>query len=177
MLCIPVLHIDANLINAKQKLESVNQLERWHDAEIIMINMSSVARSEAMADANQDRTRKANTRVYTVTPPIDDEDTQFKLVEAALFPCGAKDENQRNDIRIVCEAAKYAAILITNDGASKTQPGGILGNRDKLRNFVQIMLPDEAVAFVRGKIHERDEFNRQVASEIGGELPTWTGQG
>ena len=160
MLYIPVLHIDANLVNAKQKLESVNQLERWYDAEIILINMSSIARGEAMAGANQDRTRKANTQVYTVTPPIDNADSQFKIVEAALFPSGAKDENQRNDICIVCEAGKYAAILVTNDGASKTQPGGILGNRDKLRDFVQIMTPDEAVAFVRGKIHERDEFNR-----------------
>jgi hypothetical protein len=111
-----------------------------------------------------------------VTTPIDDADSQFKFVEAALFPSGAKDENQTNDISIVSEAAKYAAILVTNDGASKTQPGGILGNRDTLRDFVQIMSPDEAMSFVRGKIHERDEFNRQVAREIGGELPPWTGQ-
>ena len=29
MLYIPVLHIDTNLINARQKLDAVNQLERW----------------------------------------------------------------------------------------------------------------------------------------------------
>jgi hypothetical protein len=87
----------------------------------------------------------------------------------------ARDDNQRNDVRIVCEAAKYAAILVTGDGGSKTQPGGILGNRDKLRDVVQILSPDEAVAFVQDKITERDEFNAQVVKEFGGELPPWAG--
>ena len=32
-LYIPVLHIDANLINARQKLSAVNQLEKWADEE------------------------------------------------------------------------------------------------------------------------------------------------
>lgn len=97
-------------------------------------------------------------------------------VEAALFPDGAQRENQKNDVRIVCEAINYHAILITNDGDSKSQPGGLLGNRAKLANFVQIMSPDEAVSFVRSKIAERDEFNRKVAREYGGELPVWTGK-
>lgn len=72
--------------------------------------------------------------------------------ESALFPDGARDENQLNDVHIVCEAAKYAAILGTGDGGSKTQPGGILGNRHKLKDIVKILSPDEAVDFVRQKI-------------------------
>ena len=46
-----------------------------------------------------------------------------------MFPNGAKDDNELNDVRIVCEAKKYEAILVTGDGGSKAQPGGILGNR------------------------------------------------
>ncbi len=99
-----------------------------------------------------------------------------KKVESALFPDGARDENQLNDVRIVCEAAKYAATLVTGDGGSKTQPGGILGNRHKLKDFVKILSPDEAVDFVRQKIQERDEFNVWFVKEFGGELPPWTGR-
>lgn len=176
MLYIPVLHIDTNLINARQKLEAVNQLERWYANGVILINMSATAHAEAQADGNEFRTGKANQQIFTATPAIDDSDPTFKRVEAALFPQGAVGENQRNDIKIVCEAAKYRAILVTGDGASKSQPGGILGNRHKLRDLVQIMSPDQAVIFVRSKIRERDEFNEQVAREIGGKLPSWTGK-
>ena len=176
MLYIPVLHIDTNLINAQQRLLAVNQLERWYADEVILINISATSHSEAQADGNELRVRKANQQIYTATPAANAADPLYTKVEAALFPDGAKDENQRNDVRIVCETAKYAAILVTADGASKTQPGGILGNRHKLEGFVRILSPDEAVAFVRDKIRERDEFNTQFVKEFGGQLPTWTGK-
>ena len=177
LLYIPVLHIDTNLINARQKLAAVNQLEKWYDDEVILINMSATAHREAQADGNAMRTRKANQNIFTATPPVEPTDPLFKKVESALFPDGARDENQLNDVRIVCEAAKYAAILVTGDGGSKTQPGGILGNRHKLKDFMRILIlsPDEALDFVRQKIQERDEFNVQFVKEFGGELPPWTG--
>ena len=76
----------------------------------------------------------------------------------------------------MCEAVKYQAILVTSDGASKSQPGGILGNRHHLSNLLQIMSPEESVAFIRSKIKERDELNRRLVKEFGGELPSWTEQ-
>jgi hypothetical protein len=176
LLYIPVLHIDTNLINARQKLPAVNQLEKWFEDEVILINMSATAHGEAQADGNVMRTRKANQNIFTTTPPIEASDPLFQKVESALFPEGARDENQWNDVRIVCEAANYAAILVTGDGGSKTQPGGILGNRHKLNGIVQILSPDEAVDFVRQKIRERDEFNIRFVKEFGGELPPWTGR-
>lgn len=176
LLYIPVLHIDANLINARQKLPAVNQLEKWFKDEVILIIMSATAHREAQADGNPLRTRKANQHIYTATPAVGPSDHLYAKVEATLFPEGARDDNQRNDVRIVCEAAKYEAILVTADGSSKTQPGGILGNREKLKDVVQIRSPDEAISFVRQKIRERDEFNTQFVNEYGGELPPWTGQ-
>jgi hypothetical protein len=175
MLYIPILHIDANLINARGQIAQVNQLERWFEDGVILINISSSAHIEAQAGNDHRRTRKATQQIFTATPPIRTDDPQFKKVELSLFPCGAQNENQRDDVRIVCEAAKYHAILVTGDGASKRQPGGILGNREKIRD-IKIMSPDEAVDFVRKKIRERDEFNRRVAEEVRGELPQWTGQ-
>jgi hypothetical protein len=156
-----VFQIDANLINAHQKLPDVNKLEKWCEDEVILINMSSVAHAEAQAGNSPARIRKASTQIFTATQPVEPTDPIFKQVEEALFPGGAAAENQRNDVRIVCEAAKYQAILVTADGASKSQPGGILGNREKLP--VQVMSPEEAVVFVESKIRERDEFNLRVA--------------
>ncbi len=174
-LYIPPFHIDANLINARQKLPAVNQLEKWAEDGIICIDMSSVAREEARAGSNLNRTQKADVQTHTLTPPAEANDPDYQQIEAAIFPEGAKDGNQQNDIKIVCEAKKYAAILVTADGGSKTQPGGILGNRDKLKSMLNILSPDEAIDFVRSKIQERDDFNIRVQKEFGGEVPDWTG--
>jgi hypothetical protein len=175
LLYIPVLHIDTNLINARQKLPAVNQLEKWFEDGVILINMSTTAHHEAQADGNVMRTRKANQHIYTTTPAVGPSGSLYSKVEVALFPDGPRNDNQRNDVRIVCEAAKYAAILVTGDGGSNTQPGGILGNRHKLRDIVLILSPDEAVDFVRNKIRERDEFNVRFVNEYGGQHPSWTG--
>ena len=42
MLYAPVFHLDANLINAKQEVEAVNQLEKWRDDEVICLAMAGV---------------------------------------------------------------------------------------------------------------------------------------
>jgi hypothetical protein len=151
----PVLQLDTNLINASQKLTAINQLERWHEEGLITITMSATAHSECYADGDVVRKRKANQRIFTATPALDPTDPLFQAVEQVLFPRGACNENQKNDIRIVCEAAKYCAILVTSDGGSKSQPGGMLGNRHKLKHLVQILSPDEAVNFINHKmVHE-----------------------
>ena len=138
--------------------------------------MSSIARKEARAGSNTNRIRKADEQLHTLTPPPEANNPDYKFVEAIIFPEGAKNENQQNDIKIILEAKRYAAILVTADGGSKKQPGGILGNREKLKDMLTIFSPDEAVDFVRSKIKERDDFNMRVAKEFGGELPEWTGK-
>ena len=178
MLYIPVLHIDTNLINARQKMPDVNQLEKWCSDGVILINMAGIARAEALVGGDARRSEKANRQIFTTTPAASAHSAPFKAVEEVLFPTGAQSENQRNDVRIVADAIHYASILVTLDGGSKSQPGGILGNRDALakRFQIRILKPNEAAEFVRVKIHERDEFNRQFVREFGGELPDWTGK-
>ena len=186
MLYIPIFHFDTNLINAKQRLAEVNRLERWAADEVILINMSGVAHAEAQADGNPHRVKKAATHIFTIdsadegdetSPEAGGTDQLFATVEATLFEGGAQNDNQRNDVRIVCEAIKYQATLVTNDGASKSQPGGILGNRDKLKVFanLEIMSPAEAMSFVEKMIAERDDLYVRVAEETGKTLPVWTG--
>jgi hypothetical protein len=177
LLYIPNFHIDTNLINAKQRLDEVNRLERWAEDGVILINMSWTAHGEAQANGNPYRVKKAAKQLFTIDTA--DADTELPAkVGAALFPDGPKDENQRNDVRIVCEAIKWHATLVTMDGASRSQPGGILGNRDKLKAFsdIKILSPKEAVEFVASKIKERDDFNRRVAQATGKALPVWTGK-
>ncbi len=171
-----MFHIDANLINARGKLETMNQIAKWADADVILINMSGTSYDEAKAGGNPERTKKANTHIFTLPDEdVGPHDPVYRRIEATLFPGGAKDDNQRNDVRVVFEAAKYGALLITRDGGSKTQPGGMLGNRDKLKDVVSIVSDAEAVELIRKKIQERDEFNRRVAGEFGVPLPEWTG--
>ena len=119
MLYIPVLHIDTNLVNARQKLDSVNQLEKWADDGVILINMSATAHQEAQYGKNSGRVQKANQQIYTATPSPEASDPKYKLIETALFPNGASNNNEQNDVKIVYEAARYAAILVTSVEAQK----------------------------------------------------------
>jgi hypothetical protein len=74
--------------------------------------------SEALAGSHAQRTRKSLAQIDTINNIYPDmSDPIFKKIESALFPGGAKTQNQRNNIAIVSEAAKWGAILVTGDGA------------------------------------------------------------
>jgi hypothetical protein len=95
-------------------------------------------------------------------------------IEKALFPNGAQTPNDRKDIEIVFNAAKYGATLVTGDGSSRSQPGGILGGREALRRLgIRVLTDSEAVGVVREKIVERDGLARLVAADEGVPLPGW----
>ena len=176
MLYTPIFHIDTNLINARGSLPTMNQIEKWAADEIILVNMSGVSFKEALAGNDAARTKKTLAQLFTLTDEnIDITCKRYREIENAIFPGGAKNQNQHNDVKVVYEAAHWNAILVTRDGASKSQPGGILGNRDKLHGFVPIMSDTEAFEFIRRKIAERDNLNRLVAKETGQPLPAWTG--
>ncbi|MCG2759119.1 MAG: hypothetical protein L6263_11905 [Desulfobacteraceae bacterium] len=60
---------------------------------------------------------------------------------------------------------------------SKRQPGGILGNRDKLTALgVQVMRDHEAVEIVKQKIVKRDQLAKKIASYKNDPLPEWVGK-
>ncbi len=177
MLYTPIFHIDTNMINAYGKLPSMSQLEKWAENEIILINMSNVSFNEAQQGNNAKRTKKTLAQIFTlVDESVNEMSPIYQMVANALFPDGVKDENQKNDVKIVCDAKKWNAILITNDGGSKKQSGGIIGNAHKLKNYVQIMRDHEAVEFINEKITVRDNRNRKIAELTGKALPEWTGQ-
>lgn len=181
MLYTPVFHLDTNLINARQVNEAVNRLEKWQTDGVICIAMAGVAHAEAQAGKGTGalaRQRKAATHLYTISDAGEaKEDDTFTKVEKILWG-EAKDGNQTNDVAIVCEAIKCHAILVTNDGDSSSQKGGILGHRDALREQfgIEIYRPEEAVAVIREKIAERDARNAEIAGMTGMPVPLWSGQ-
>lgn len=170
--------LDTNRINSKQSIANMNRLERWRDDEVIELMLSEVASDEARAGNNPRRTRKALGYIYSMTMATTQGETEeLRQIEQILFPNGAADQNQRNDVEIVFNAAKYRRILVTGDGASKTQPGGILGSRAVLEQQfgVRIMTDAEAVAHVEEAIRERDKFAKLVSDMTGEPLPSWVG--
>jgi len=171
-------YVDTNRINARQGLHNMNQLEEWHKNSVISIQIAEEAHDEAIRGKNPERARKARSYIYsTVTPEMQ---AQFlpilQEIENILFPPGAQTPSQVNDVMIVFNAAYYMSILVTNDGDSISQPNGILGNRDKLAKYVQVMRDSEAVELVKERIKERDERARKIASMTGRPLPEWVGK-
>ena len=105
------------------------------------------------------------------------EQAELRAIERVLFPDGATSQSERNDAEILFNARKYTAILVTGDGGSKRQPGGILGNREALAQLgISVMTDAEAVAYTKERIAERDERLRRRADRDGTVLPAWVGQ-
>jgi len=169
--------IDANRINSTGRLQNMNTLERWHKDKVITIIMAQPAQDEA-AYGSSNRARKAYRYILTMTVSRTPKEFELlKRIEGILFPQGASTQNEKNDIEIVFNAWKYCCILVTNEGGSRRQPGGILGNRDKLLELgIEILTDEEAVALVKQLIRERDNFERENSNRKGQPLPEWVGR-
>jgi hypothetical protein len=155
----------------------MNEIERWRRDDVVEVLMPATAQAEA-SRGSQSRADKAREYVFTESRPwATDEQQQLIAIEHVLSPAGARSANERNDVDIVFNAAKYGAILVTADGGSASQPGGILGNRRELHRLLnlQIMSDAEAVAHIRHRIAERDKIAELAAKTTGSPLPSWVG--
>lgn len=170
--------LDTNRINSRGELKYMNQLELWNEDGVILLEMSEVSHREAKAGGSIRRARKALRYVYSMTfARTEPEQNKWREIEAALFVRGALSENQENDVEIVFNAWKYGRILITDDGSSKNQPAGIVGNRGKLRDLgVEVMRDYEAVSLVKELIVVRDQSARKIAKMTGLNVPSWVGK-
>jgi hypothetical protein len=173
------LQIDTNRINSRNTLPAMNRIEQWHRDGVVELLTSQVASGEMRHGGNVARSQKASWMIYSMTAATTpDERDELRRIENILFDGGARTDGERNDVEIVFNASKYMAILVTNDGGSRRQPGGILGNATALqREFgVRVMRDTEAVAHVEEKIANRDEIARDVARYTGMPLPDWVGK-
>lgn len=181
--------LDANRINAMRGLKEMNKLETWYTNGVIHLEMSEVAQIEAARGekrptsekdfGKRPRFEKAFGYIASeiMLPETPQEWQVYKKIESILFPQGATEPSQINDIDIVFKAYQDKTILITNDGGSKRQPAGILGSRDLLQHLnIKVMRDCEAVALVERKIKERDDRARYIANRTGLDLPEWVGK-
>jgi hypothetical protein len=170
--------IDTNRINSKERIHNMNQLEQWNLDGVIHIEMAAVAQKEAINKADSKRKEKAFSYIYSETLANTQEDRELLTkVETLLFSGGTKNQNQKNDVEIVFNADKYKCILITADGASKSQPGGILGHKTELKMLgIEVMTDEEAVAHVRKLILQRDKWAIENHEELKTPLPDWVGK-
>ena len=170
--------LDTNCINARQKDQYINQLEKWNRDNVIDLMMAETSSDEA-AVGNKMREKKSceylSTLSYVTTL---EEQSQLNRIQEILFPSGAKDQNQKNDVDIVFNALKYDRTLVTMDGDSKSQPGGILGNAKQLNTEfkIKIVRPEKAVEIVKKAIALRDNTTKQDCDRVGAEYPSWVGK-
>lgn len=171
-------HIDTNRINARRQLPQMNRLERWKADGVILMEMSEPAQAEAAAGRTPARTRKAYSHIYSMTrASTPEEKALLRKIEHIIFPHGAQAPNERSDVEIVFNAIKYHRILVSDDGGSRRQPGGILGNRDELQKLgLQVLTDQEAVALVEERIRDRDQRLIAKSQRKGEPLPEWVGQ-
>ena len=139
--------IDANCINARQKDEAINKLEELYAEGKISLTMPETAYSEAVFGS---LLRQQKSEVYLFEGVVDQEqrfEYKYAQIENIVFPNGAKKQNQKNDVKILVYSAITGIPFITLDGASKSQPGGMLGNKAALKKLgIRVLSPKEALA-------------------------------
>lgn len=170
--------VDTNCVNSRQQIEALNQLEQWSDNDLFQMLTTEVAQNEMLAGSNAVRTAKAYGFIFTMSSDTTEQEFNHRRqIERILFPAGATTKNENNDVEIVFNAGKYVRTLITTDGASKSQPGGILGHRAELAAIgIKVMSPAEAVTLVRDQIAFRDEYARRWATVTASSVPDWVGK-
>lgn len=163
--------IDTNRINSRGTLAAMNRLEQWARDGVIGLVMSDIAHTEAKADGNAHRSRKAVGYIYSLSFEGEPDVQQIQSqIAAILFPQGYCKQSEVNDVRIVSNALQNNYILITADGV-------ILKNREALAQLgLHVMTDAEAVSMVEQKIQERDAETRDDADATGEPLPFWVGK-
>ena len=139
--------IDANCINALQVKQDINKLEELFKQGRILLSMPETAYDEANFGS---LLRQKKSEDYLFEGVVNQEqrfEYKYKQIENIVFPSGANKQNQKNDIKILVYLSITRIPFITTDGDSKSQPGGMLGNKAALKKLgIRVLSPREALA-------------------------------
>jgi hypothetical protein len=142
--------LDTNRINARNNSVHMNELEQLASKGLCELLMPKIAWEEAEAGDNINRKEKTWGYYFIGLTFTDSQKYWYEKIERIVFPNGARTQQEINDIWIMVTAREMNYPLVTNDGGSKTQPGGILGNRERLGAIgVNVLLDYEAVALIK----------------------------
>lgn len=138
--------LDANCVNARQFIGALNELERLRDAGAITLIYSRATHGEAGC-GNKLRTAKAAKYSFMTVDPEWGDNPEVRLaIQNILHPNGVCTPNQRNDVEAVYYAERLRWPLVTTDGASKSQPQGILGCAAELLELgIEVIRPQDAL--------------------------------
>ena len=162
----PLLHLDANAVNARQRDNSLNELESLAALGVVELDYCEIAYNEA---GHGSSLRQAKTENYTWAglsgQSALEADWRAKI-EKVIFPLGAKTDSDRNDVEVVLTAKIAGAVLVTRDGNSKTQPRGILGSRAELVALgVTVLTFSEAVTYAKRTLGAADAQKGRAAAQ------------
>ena len=141
-----MFHLDANAVNARQANLDLNRLEDLGRSGRVWIDYSRTAYEEASVGC-EFRAQKAEEYIWMALSGQPEFEEQKRVdIARIVFPNGVKTISQENDVKILLTAFLCRAILVTSDGASKSQPRGILGSKANLAKIgVRVMTPNEAL--------------------------------
>ncbi len=170
-----VYQLDANIINAEQRDSSVNQLEEWHKRNVIFLEMPRPAYDEAGSGIgllSEKRREKSDEYTFVSSTGSLGAEGWRKLIEQIVFPGGAKQQNERNDVSILLVAKMAGATLVTRDRTH------IIKKADILLSVagISVLTAKQAVSEVRKRLRCRDAIANNVARITGCELPAWVGK-
>ncbi|MBK6980145.1 MAG: hypothetical protein IPH30_00440 [Betaproteobacteria bacterium] len=144
--------LDANAVNARQRDSALNELERMAQAGLIEVQYTEVTFAEASHGCGK-RSEKAAEFEWAGVVEESGFPAQWReAIEKAVFPGGVQSTSQQNDVTALVTAKLAGAFFVTTDGASKTQPRGILGSRCDLSELgIDVLTPIEAVALAKAR--------------------------
>jgi hypothetical protein len=141
--------LDTNRINARSKCSYMNELESLAREGKCELLMPRVAWSEAEKGNNEDSKNKTWSYYFIGLEHTESQRYWYREIENIVFPYGAITTNQQNDVWILVTAREMQYPLITDEGDSKSQKGGMLGNRVKLNGIgIQVVRDSEAVEMI-----------------------------
>ena len=141
--------LDANCVNARQQNDALNVLERWRDQEIVTLIYAEITKIEA-SYGDEVRKDKADEFTCVQVNETGDNPEVREAISKIVFPKGPRNQNQMNDVDAVYHAERLRWPLVTMDGNSRSQPGGILGHCAELNAMgIEVLAPQQAVSRVR----------------------------
>ena len=149
----PLFLLDANACNALQKSCELNELETLARAGVIDLLYTETTWDEAQFGSRR-RGVKAS-EFFFLGLPNDHENLAIQnpwrtAIAQVVFPTGVTSENQRRDVEALLTVKLSGGCFVTRDGASKTQPGGILGHKPQLAQLgIEVLNFTEALARAR----------------------------